>query len=74
VARRAGEGALDLCLSCKGCKADCPVNVDMATANRNQRTQWITAICDIGQHQVLDVMEGRQRPELSEWLLKRPEA
>ena len=23
--------ALDLCLSCKGCKADCPVNVDVAT-------------------------------------------
>jgi FAD/FMN-containing dehydrogenase/Fe-S oxidoreductase len=23
--------ALDLCLSCKGCKADCPVQVDMAT-------------------------------------------
>src|SRR5947207_12411524 len=23
--------ALDLCLSCKGCKADCPVKVDMAT-------------------------------------------
>jgi Fe-S oxidoreductase len=23
--------ALDLCISCKGCKADCPVNVDMAT-------------------------------------------
>jgi FAD/FMN-containing dehydrogenase/Fe-S oxidoreductase len=23
--------ALDLCLSCKGCKADCPVNVDMAS-------------------------------------------
>ena len=23
--------ALDLCLSCKGCVADCPVNVDMAT-------------------------------------------
>ena len=23
--------ALDLCLSCKGCKSDCPVNVDMAT-------------------------------------------
>src|SRR5205814_2656804 len=25
------EEALDLCLSCKGCKSDCPVNVDMAT-------------------------------------------
>src|SRR6185437_13093711 len=23
--------ALDLCLSCKGCKGDCPVHVDMAT-------------------------------------------
>ncbi len=23
--------ALDLCLSCKGCRSDCPVNVDMAT-------------------------------------------
>ncbi|HEV2405253.1 MAG TPA: heterodisulfide reductase-related iron-sulfur binding cluster, partial [Ktedonobacterales bacterium] len=23
--------ALDLCLACKGCKKDCPVNVDMAT-------------------------------------------
>jgi FAD/FMN-containing dehydrogenase/Fe-S oxidoreductase len=23
--------ALDLCLSCKGCKSDCPVDVDMAT-------------------------------------------
>ncbi|MGW5365855.1 FAD-binding and (Fe-S)-binding domain-containing protein [Actinopolymorpha pittospori] len=23
--------ALDLCLSCKGCKTDCPVNVDMAS-------------------------------------------
>jgi Fe-S oxidoreductase len=21
----------DLCLACKGCKSDCPVNVDMAT-------------------------------------------
>ncbi len=25
------ERALDLCLSCKGCKSECPVNVDMAT-------------------------------------------
>ncbi len=25
------KNTLDLCLSCKGCKGDCPVNVDMAT-------------------------------------------
>ncbi|MHB8606346.1 MAG: FAD-binding and (Fe-S)-binding domain-containing protein [Thermoplasmatota archaeon] len=25
------KDALDLCLSCKGCKVDCPVSVDMAT-------------------------------------------
>jgi FAD/FMN-containing dehydrogenase/Fe-S oxidoreductase len=28
---RAVKEALDLCLACKGCKSDCPVNVDMAT-------------------------------------------
>ena len=30
---RSGEvkDALDLCLACKGCKSDCPANVDMAT-------------------------------------------
>ena len=28
---KAVYNALDLCLSCKGCKGDCPVNVDMAT-------------------------------------------
>src|SRR5262249_68449 len=25
------KAALDLCLACKGCKGDCPVNVDLAT-------------------------------------------
>ncbi len=25
------KNSLDLCLACKGCKGDCPVNVDMAT-------------------------------------------
>lgn len=28
---RAVRESLDLCLACKGCKRDCPVNVDMAT-------------------------------------------
>jgi FAD/FMN-containing dehydrogenase/Fe-S oxidoreductase len=38
--------ALDLCLSCKGCLSDCPVNVDMATykaeftAHYYARRQW----------------------------------
>jgi FAD/FMN-containing dehydrogenase/Fe-S oxidoreductase len=38
--------ALDLCLACKGCKTDCPVNVDMATykaeflAHHYERRPW----------------------------------
>ncbi len=28
---RAVKEALDLCLACKGCKSDCPMNVDMAS-------------------------------------------
>ncbi len=38
--------ALDLCLACKGCKTDCPANVDMATykaeflAHHWQGRQW----------------------------------
>ncbi|WP_092534465.1 FAD-binding and (Fe-S)-binding domain-containing protein [Amycolatopsis arida] len=28
---QAVHDALDLCLACKGCRSDCPVNVDMAT-------------------------------------------
>ena len=28
---QAVHDSLDLCLACKGCKSDCPVNVDMAT-------------------------------------------
>src|SRR5438309_7200406 len=28
---KAVKEALDLCLACKGCKSECPVNVDLAT-------------------------------------------
>ena len=34
------EEALDLCLGCKGCKSDCPVNVDMATYKAEFRAHY----------------------------------
>src|SRR5438874_6282421 len=34
------EEALDLCLACKGCKHDCPVNVDMATYKAEFRSHY----------------------------------
>jgi FAD/FMN-containing dehydrogenase/Fe-S oxidoreductase len=32
--------ALDLCLACKGCKADCPVSVDIATYKAEFLAHW----------------------------------
>lgn len=34
------EDALSLCLACKGCKSDCPVNVDMATYKAEFRARY----------------------------------
>ncbi|HJU20269.1 MAG TPA: FAD-binding and (Fe-S)-binding domain-containing protein, partial [Stellaceae bacterium] len=34
------EDALSLCLACKGCKGDCPVNVDMATYKAEFRAHY----------------------------------
>jgi FAD/FMN-containing dehydrogenase/Fe-S oxidoreductase len=34
------EDALDLCLACKGCKSDCPVEVDMATYKAEFRAHY----------------------------------
>ncbi len=44
------EEALDLCLACKGCKSDCPVNVDMATYKAEFRSHYF---------------EGRFRPRVA---------
>ena len=47
------KDALDLCLACKGCKTDCPANVDMATykaeflAHHWQGRQWRRPRSDI---------------------------
>ncbi len=35
--------ALDLCLACKGCKGECPVNVDMATYKAEFLSHYYTA-------------------------------
>lgn len=34
------EDALSLCLACKGCRSDCPVNVDMATYKAEFRARY----------------------------------
>ncbi len=34
------EEALDLCFACKGCRSDCPVNVDMATYKAEFRSHF----------------------------------
>jgi len=34
------EDALSVCLACKGCKSDCPVNVDMATYKAEFRSHY----------------------------------
>ncbi|PMR73316.1 FAD-binding and (Fe-S)-binding domain-containing protein [Billgrantia endophytica] len=35
--------ALDLCVSCKGCKRDCPTGVDMAKFKIEARAAWVSA-------------------------------
>lgn len=34
------KDALDLCISCKGCKSDCPASVDMATLKAEFQQGW----------------------------------
>lgn len=41
-------------------------------ARRTEPTRWISAICDVAARQVVDVIEGRQGPELDAWLAAQP--
>lgn len=41
-------------------------------AKRKDPTRWVSAICDVATRQVIDVIEGRQAPELDAWLAARP--
>ena len=45
----------------------------MLAARRFEPTTWISAICDLDRRRVIDVIEGRQGPELSTWLDEQPE-
>jgi transposase len=42
-------------------------------ARRRESTRWASAICDVADRSVIDVIEGRQGPELEEWLVEQPE-
>ena len=41
-------------------------------AQRFEATQWISSICDVARRVVIDVIEGRQRAELTKWLDTQP--
>ena len=43
-------------------------------ARRREPTRWVSAICDVARRVVIDVIEGRQGPELEIWLADQPEA
>jgi transposase len=43
-------------------------------ARRREPTRWASAICDVERRSVVDVIEGRQGPELAAWLVEQPEA
>jgi hypothetical protein len=43
-------------------------------AKRREPTRWVSSICDVARRSVVDVIEGRQGPELEIWLADQPEA
>ena len=53
--------ALDLCLSCKGCKGDCPVSVDMATYKAEFLAHYYARRIRPRQAYALGLIPGRAR-------------
>ena len=43
-------------------------------ARRREPTRWASAICDVARRSVIDVIEGRQAPDLTAWLICQPNA
>lgn len=54
------KDSLDLCLSCKGCKTDCPTNVNIA----RYKTEFLSRYYADKRRPVMDAMIGR----IGEWL------
>lgn len=71
------EESLDLCLACKGCKKDCPVQVDMATykaefRSRHYEHRWRPrAAYSMGQIQRWAAMASHA-PRLANFVLRTP--
>ena len=43
------------------------------SATATERTRWVSSICDVEGRMVIDMIEGRQAPDLDRWLEAQPE-
>src|SRR3954449_13266433 len=71
------EEALDLCLACKGCKHDCPVNVDMATYKAEFRSHYYRGRLRPRHAYAFGLIHiwsrlGSAMPRLANWLTRVP--
>ncbi len=69
--------ALDLCLSCKACKSDCPVNVDMATYKSEFLSHYYEGRLRPVEHYALGLIHLWARwaelaPHIANWLVHAP--